>query len=126
SDPIPTAALLEGFGAQESVELKPKAIPAVHAPLPSTRGRRLDLSTREPNRRAEGRPTGDKNYYASKSHRERIVRGRERLVEVFAGCPNTIKDAFLRVDDALSQIEGELSRIEDEFSRTEDELSRLE
>ena len=49
--------------------------------------------------------SGIENYFAIKSHHARIVRARKRISEVFAGCPNTVKDAFGRVDTTLAEME---------------------
>ena len=77
-DPVPTDALLDGAPA------------AAKGGAPG-RGRR-GLS-------------GNENYYATNSHSKFVEVARRRVAEMFAGCPNTVKDAFGRVDAALAEME---------------------
>ena len=50
--------------------------------------------------------SGDENYYAINSHCMFVEGARRRVAEMFTGCPNTVKDAFGRVDAALAELEG--------------------
>ena len=80
-DPVPTDALLDGA-------------PAAAKGGASGRGRR-GLS-------------GNENYYATNSHHKFVEVARRRVAVMFAGCPNTVKDAFGRVDAALAEMEERL------------------
>ena len=52
--------------------------------------------------------SGNENYYATNSHHKFVEVARRRVAEMFAGCPNTVKDAFGRVDAALAEMEERL------------------
>ena len=80
-DPVPTDALLDGAPA--------------------------DAKGGAPGRGRRGL-SGNENYYATNSHHKFVEVARRRVAEMFAGCPNTVKDAFGRVDAALAEMEERL------------------